>query len=145
MDRFSIEENGYNKEEVNNFVKDVIKETEIIIERVKNQSEEIIKLKQELEHYKNLEKSLNESITKNQEINNSIRELAREESEMILENAKHNASRIVNEALLKAEKIETNATNLEKNMKIFKRKLKIIMEQQQAVVDEIEILELDPE
>lgn len=145
MDRFTIEENGYNKEEVNNFVKEVIKETEIIIERVKNQSDEIMKLRQELEHYKNLEKTLNESITKNQEINNSIRELAREESEMILENAKHNASRIVNEALLKAEKIETNAENLEKNMKIFKRKLKVIMEQQQAVVDEIEILELDPE
>ena len=29
-------------------------------------------------------------------------------------------------------------------MKIFKRKLKVIMEQQMAVVDEIELLELDP-
>ena len=68
----------------------------------------------------------------------------KEEREMIVRDAKNNASRIVNEALLKAEKIENNAETLEKNMKIFKRKLKVIMEQQMAVVDEIELLELDP-
>ena len=62
---------------------------------------------------------------------------------MIIDNAKHNASRIVNEALIKAEKIENNSYTLQRNMKIFKRKLKILMEQQQAVVDEIEILELE--
>ena len=63
---------------------------------------------------------------------------------MIITDAKHNASRIVNEALLKAEKIENKSEILEKNVKIFKRKLKIIMEQQMAVVDEIEVLELEP-
>ena len=63
---------------------------------------------------------------------------------MIITDAKHNASRIVNEALLKAEKIQTNADTLEQNMKIFKRKLKLIIEQQLAVVEEIEVLELDP-
>ena len=69
--------------------------------------------------------------------------MAREQSNMIIDNAKHNASRIVNEALIKAEKIENNSYTLQRNMKIFKRKLKILMEQQQAVVDEIEILELE--
>ena len=63
---------------------------------------------------------------------------------MVISDAKSNASRIVNESLLKAERIENRAELLEKNMKIFKRKLKIIMEQQMAVVEEIEVLELDP-
>ena len=75
---------------------------------------------------------------------NNIRRMASDESESIVTDAKHNASRIVNEALLKAERIENNAELLEKNMKIFKRKLKVIMEQQMAVVEEIEVLELDP-
>ena len=48
-----------------------------------------------------------------------------------------------NEALLKAEKIENNRETLERNMKIFKRKLKLIIEQQMAVVEEIEVLELE--
>lgn len=144
MEKFSYEANGYNRSEVNQFISDVIKETEGIITRVKTQNREIEDLKKELEHYKNLEDTLKSAIMKAEETGDNIKRMAREESEIIVTDAKHNASRIVNEALLKAEKIENNAEILEKNMKIFKRKLKIIMEQQMAVVEEIEVLELEP-
>lgn len=144
MEKFSYEANGYNRSEVNQFVSDVIKETEGIITRVKTQNNEIESLKKELEHYKNLEDTLKSAIMKAEETGDNIKRMAREESELIVTDAKHNASRIVNEALLKAEKIENNAEILEKNMKIFKRKLKLIMEQQMAVVEEIEVLELEP-
>ena len=40
-------------------------------------------------------------------------------------------------------RIEQQADVLERNIKIFKRKLKIIVEQQLAVVEEIEVLDLD--
>lgn len=143
MEKFSYETNGYNRSEVNQFVSDVISETEGIITRVKSQRDEIEKLKKELEHYKELESTLNKTIIKAEETSDNIKKMAREESNMIIDNAKHNASRIVNEALIKAEKIENNSYTLQRNMKIFKRKLKILMEQQQAVVDEIEILELE--
>ena len=143
MEKFSYETNGYNRSEVNQFVSDVISETEGIITRVKSQRDEIEKLKKELEHYKDLESTLNKAIIKAEETSDNIKKMAREESNMIIDNAKHNASRIVNEALIKAEKIENNSYTVQRNMKIFKRKLKILMEQQQAVVDEIEILELE--
>lgn len=143
MEKFSYETNGYNRSEVNQFVSDVISETEGIITRVKSQRDEIEKLKKELEHYKELESTLNKAIIKAEETSDNIKKMAREESNMIIDNAKHNASRIVNEALIKAEKIENNSYTLQRNMKIFKRKFKILMEQQQAVVDEIEILELE--
>ena len=144
MEKFSYEANGYNRKEVNQFVSDVITQTEGIITRCKKQNAELEKLKAELEHYKNLEDTLKVAIMKAEETGDNIKRMALEESQMIVTDAKHNASRIVNEVLLKAEKIENNAAILEKNMKIFKRKLKVIMEQQMAVVDEIEVLELDP-
>ena len=144
MEKFSYEANGYNRSEVNQFISDVITQTEGIVTRCKQQHREIEKLKAELEHYKMLEDTLKVAIIKAEETGDNIKRMAREESEMIVTDAKHNASRIVNEALLKAEKIENNAEILEKNMKIFKRKLKLIMEQQMAVVEEIEVLELDP-
>ena len=144
MEKFSYEANGYNRREVNQFIGDVITQTEGIITRCRAQSAEIEKLKAELKHYSNLENTLKTAIIKAEETGDNIKRMAREESEMIITDAKHNASRIVNEALLKAEKIENNAEILEKNMKIFKRKLKVIMEQQMAVVEEIEVLELDP-
>ena len=144
MEKFSYEAYGYNRSEVNQFISDVITQTEGIITRCKAQNKEIEKLKAELEHYKMLEDTLKVAIIKAEETGDNIKRMAREESELIVTDAKHNASRIVNEALLKAEKIENNAEILEKNMKIFKRKLKLIMEQQMAVVEEIEVLELDP-
>ena len=144
MEKFSYEANGYNRSEVNQFIGDVITQTEGIVTRCKQQHKEIEKLKAELEHYKMLEDTLKVAIIKAEETGDNIKRMAREESELIVTDAKHNASRIVNEALLKAEKIENNADILEKNMKIFKRKLKLIMEQQMAVVEEIEVLELDP-
>jgi cell division initiation protein len=144
MEKFSYEANGYNRSEVNQFINDVITQTEGIITRCKQQNKDIEKLKAELEHYKMLENTLKTAIIKAEETGDNIKRMAREESELIVTDAKHNASRIVNEALLKAERIENNAEILEKNMKIFKRKLKLIMEQQMAVVEEIEVLELDP-
>ena len=60
----------------------------------------------------------------------------------LIEEARKNASRIVNDALLRAEKIEIKADTLERNMRIFKKKLKLVVEQQLTVIDEIEDLDL---
>ncbi len=144
MERFSYETNGYSRNEVNQFINDVITQTEGIVTKCKEQRREIESLKAELEHYKRLENTLKNSILKAEETSDNIKRMARDEAKMVINDAKSNASRIVNESLLKAERIENRAELLEKNMKIFKRKLKIIMEQQMAVVEEIEVLELDP-
>ncbi len=143
MEKFNYEENGYNKKEVNQFVGEVIRETEAIITRVKKQNKEIEDLKKELEKYKAMEESLKNSLLKAEETSDNIKKMARDEREIIINDAKSNASRIVNEALIRAEKIENNTDMLERNMRIFKRKLKSIVEQQLAVVEEIEILELE--
>lgn len=144
LERFSYESNGYSRNEVNQFINDVITQTEGIVTKCKEQRREIDSLKAELEHYKRLESTLKNSILKAEETSDNIKRMARDEAKMVISDAKSNASRIVNESLLKAERIENRAELLEKNMKIFKRKLKIIMEQQMAVVEEIEVLELDP-
>ncbi len=143
MEKFSYETNGYNRREVNNFVDEVITQTEGIVEKCKEQRNEIEKLKEELKHYRDLESSLKDAIIRAEEAGDNIKRMAREESSMIITDAKNNASRIVNEALLRAEKIEIKTETLENNMKIFKRKLKLIMEQQMAVVEEIEVLDLE--
>ena len=143
MEKFSYEANGYNRNEVNQFVSDVIRETEGIITRVRKQNTEIEELKKELQHYKEQEANLKDALLKAEETSDNIKKMAREEREMIVTDAKHNASRIVNEALLKAERIELQADTLERNMRIFKKKLRSIMDQQMAVVEEIELLELE--
>ena len=142
MEKFSLEPNGYNKEEVNQFVGDVIKQTENIVKKCKAQQAEIDKLKNQLEHYKDAETNLKKTIIQAEKASDRLKEMAKEEAIMIVNDAKNNASRIVNEALLKADKIETKRDILEKNLQVFKRKLKLVVEQQMAVVEEIDTLEI---
>ena len=143
MDKFHYEAKGYNRSEVNAFIERVIRETEGIINKCQEQKDEIKDLKDKLESYKLLEDSINKSIVNAEKTSDNIKRLAREEANVIVSDAKNNASRIVNDALIRSERIEQQADVLERNIKIFKRKLKIIVEQQLAVVEEIEVLDLD--
>ena len=135
MDKFHYEANGYNRSEVNAFIERVIRETEGIINKCQEQKDEIKDLKDKLESYKILEDSINKSIVNAEKTSDNIKHLAREEANVIVSDAKNNASRIVNDALIRSERIEQQADVLERNIKIFKRKLKIIVEQQLAVVE----------
>ena len=143
MDKFHYEANGYNRSEVNAFIERVIRENEGIINKCQEQKDEIKDLKDKLESYKILEDSINKSIVNAEKTSDNIKRLAREEANVIVSDAKNNASRIVNDAIIRSERIEQQADVLERNIKIFKRKLKIIVEQQLAVVEEIEVLDLD--
>ena len=143
MDKFNIEQYGYSKSEVNKFIDDVITQTEEIINRVKKQSNEIKTLKEELNSYRKQEEIIKNSVYKAEEAGNNIKKQAIDEGKIIIDNAKRNASRIVNDALIRSEKIEMKADMLERNARIFKKKLKLIIEQQLSVVDEIEELKLD--
>ena len=142
VEKFSQEADGYNKEQVNKFVEDVIIQTEAVINRVRTQQDEIKSLKKELEHYKKIEETLKSALLNAEKASNDIKQNAIEESKIIVTDAKRNASHIINDALLRAEKIEIKADTLERNIITFKRKLKLIVEQQLAVVEEIEELDL---
>lgn len=143
MNKFNIEENGYSKAEVNKFINDVITQTEGIVTRVKKQAKQISELNSELEKYKKMEDTMKNSMYKAELASNDIKKQAMEEAKIIVDDAKRNASRIVNDALIRSEKIEIKADTLERNIRIFKKKLKLIVEQQLSVVDEIEELKID--
>ena len=142
MERFRTELNGYSKEEVNKFVNTVIREIESNLERIKNQENDIASLKAELLRYHELENRINSAFEQAKTTNDEMRKIAEKEADMIISEARHNASRIVNDALLRAEKTELKKDTLERNMRIYKKKLRSIVEQQMGLVDEIEILEL---
>ena len=90
MEKFSYEANGYNRNEVNRFVSDVIRETEGIITRVRKQNTEIEELKKELQHYREIEANLKNAIVQAKADNESdnIKKMAREERDMIVRDAK---------------------------------------------------------
>ena len=146
---------NYTPEQIDSFLNQVINQVESMIENNKLKNEEIAikdkkiqelesvikKVQDKLEHYERLEGTLNRAIMMAQKTSDQIKSSAHRESEIILNDAKNNASRIVNESLLKAEKTEMEAEMLKRNVNIFKRKLRNIIETQLEMVDDIEKVE----
>lgn len=143
MKKFSKEFNGYNKVEVNAFLTDVITETEKILTKLERQQNEITALKKQIIHYQDIERSLNLALSNAEQVGENIRRVANSDARLIIDDAKRNANRIVNDALIRSERIEQKTQQAERNLRVFKRKLKSIVEQQLEVVEEIEVLEVE--
>lgn len=142
MEKFTTSKDGYNKNEVNKFVNDVIIEVESMISKLKEKDRKIEELTKTIEKYNNIELTLNKTILMAENSSNEMKKLAKEEAENLINEAKKNASRIVNEALLEAEKTQIESIRLKKNIVIFKKKLKIILENQIDMVNEIDNIDL---
>ena len=143
MDKFTITEKGYSVSEVNEFIDKVITQTESMLEKMKKQQRDVIYLQKQIESYKKMENELKSALVRAEHSKEDIEKRALEQKNTIIDDAKKNASRIVNDALLRAEKIELKTETLERNMKIFKKKLRLVVEQQLAVIDEIEELKIE--
>ena len=134
MKKFSTSLFGFNKPEVRDFVKEYTLEYENMLNKLKNQDLEIEKLKTSLTKYQNLEETLNKTILIAEDTSSQIKRLAREEGKNIVDEAKKNGSRIINDALIKANEIERDVEELQRRVVNFKRKF------QQAIETEIEVI-----
>ena len=137
MRKFNTSISGYNKIEVNNFVNEVTQEYESMLNKLKQQEQEIENLKKELVKYQNMEQTLNRALVVAEDASNQIKRVARDEAKGVIEDAKRNASRIVNDALLKADKIEQDAETLKRRVVIFKRRLRSVVDEQIEFIDSI--------
>ena len=137
MEKFSYEKNGYKRSDVNQFISEVIEKTEKLISTVKKQKVEIETLKNELDHYKNKDKTLNNLIITATEANNALKKFIEEEKEEIIISAKNNASKIVNEALLEAKKQEKIKQELQEEIRNLKIKIQRIIEDQENLINNI--------
>lgn len=138
MRKFKTNVNGYDKIEVNNFVSEVTREYETMLNKLKNRDKEVKALREQLQHYKDLEVALNKAVLIAEDSSNQIKKVAREEAKMIVAEAKKNASHIINDALIKAEKTEVQADQLRRSLKIYKARIKHAVEEQLTIVDDVD-------
>jgi cell division initiation protein len=150
MERFDRTIQGYDPKEVNEFLDKVIVEVESMIAASKEKDKKITNLElanQKLQDQINILKSNNNpnmdsTLYIAQKASDEIKESACLEKEMIVSNAKKDADRIVNEALLRAEKTNDEADMLRRNIKVFKHRLKSIVEAQLEVIEDIDHIDL---
>lgn len=145
MENFKTVFRGYDKVEVKKFIDNMIKEYETLLKLKEAQETELENVNKELNNYRNLESTLNRALLTAEESSNQIKKLAYQESQLILGDAKKNANRILNDALIKAERTEADTQRLRRNMIIYKNKLKSIIETQLQIIDEIDKIDIKDE
>lgn len=151
MEKFNRTLRGYDPEEVNNFLDKVISQVEVMVNEIKEKDTRISELesfeienrnlKEKLEQYERMEATVNKAIVMAQKTGDQMKLSAQKESDAIIENAKNNANRIINDALIRAEKTENEAALLKRNLVIFKKRIKDIVEAQLEVVNEMDEIE----
>ena len=138
MKKFSTNFRGYAKNEVNDFVGNVAIQYESMLNKLKQRDKEIDELTKKLNHYKNMENTFNKAIVMAEDTSSQIKRLARQKANSMLNEAKNNASRIINNALLRSEKIERESQNLKHRVNLMKKRLRQTLEEEISMIDDID-------
>lgn len=126
---------GYDEDEVNEFLDQVIKDYEMIIREKRELENRVKELEEKLKHFSSIEETLNKSIVVAQEAAEEVRGSAQKEAKLIIREAEKNADRIVNEALSKARKIALEIEDLKKQSKVFRNRFKLLIEAQLDMIN----------
>jgi cell division initiation protein len=121
---------GYDEDEVNEFLDQVIKDYEGVIKEKKDLEEQVAKLNEKLQHFTAIEETLNKSIVIAQETGEELKRNANKEARLIIKEAEKNADRIIDESLLKSRKVEFDIEELKKQAAVYRTRFKMLIEAQ---------------
>ncbi|WP_027726119.1 DivIVA domain-containing protein [Tuberibacillus calidus] len=121
---------GYDEDEVNDFLDQIIKDYEAVIREKKQLEENVRKLEERLSHFSSIEETLNKSILVAQETAEEVKQNATKEARLIIKEAEKNADRIINEALAKSRKITLEIEELKKEAKVYRTRFRMLIEAQ---------------
>ncbi|MDX8288280.1 DivIVA domain-containing protein [Metabacillus indicus] len=121
---------GYDEDEVNEFLDQVIKDYELAIREKKELENKVTELNERIGHFSNIEETLNKSILVAQEAAEEVRRHAQKEAKLMVKEAEKNADRIINESLSKSRKIAVEIEELKKQSKVFRTRFQMLIEAQ---------------
>lgn len=121
---------GYDEDQVNEFLDQVIKDYEALIRENKDYQNQTIALQERLDHFMNIEDSLSKTIIVAQEAADEVRNNAKKEAQLILKEAEKNADRIINESLTRSRKVALEIEELKKQASIYRTRFRTLLEAQ---------------
>ncbi len=142
---FSTKLRGYNIDEVNDFLDQIIKDYQIVLQENKDLSSKLDESKDKLSYFNDLKDSLNQSILVAQEAADKVKTNSKKEAEItnreaqkkaddILNAADEKANNILEEASKRAKKLAIETDDLRKNTRVFRQRLQVMLESQLEVI-----------
>ncbi|MGG1311760.1 MULTISPECIES: DivIVA domain-containing protein [Cohnella] len=121
---------GYDEDEVNEFLDQIIKDYEALIRENKELQNQVAALQEKLSHFANIEETLSKTIIVAQEAADELKNNSKKEAQLIIKEAEKNADRIINESLAKSRKIAMEVEELKKQASIYRARFRALVETQ---------------
>lgn len=121
---------GYDEDEVNEFLDQVIKDYEVLIRENKELQNQLNTIQERLDHFSNIEETLSRTIIVAQEAADEVKTNAKKEAQLIIKEAEKNADRIINDSLVKTRKIAVEMEELKKQASIYRTRFRTLIEAQ---------------
>ncbi|EXX91707.1 septum formation initiator [Paenibacillus darwinianus] len=121
---------GYDEDEVNEFLDQIIKDYEALIRENKELQNQALNLQEKLNHFSNIEETLSKTIIVAQEAADEVKNNSKKEAQLIIKEAEKNADRIINEALSKSRKVAMEVEELKKQASIYRMRFRSLVEAQ---------------
>ncbi|WP_028561602.1 DivIVA domain-containing protein [Paenibacillus pinihumi] len=121
---------GYDEDEVNEFLDQVIKDYESIIRENKELQNQVLALQEKLNHFANIEETLSKTIIVAQEAADEVKNNSKKEAQLTIKEAEKNADRIINDSLAKSRKVALEVEELKKQASIYRARFRTLVEAQ---------------
>ncbi|KRL61432.1 DivIVA domain-containing protein [Latilactobacillus fuchuensis] len=142
---FNNKMRGYNPDQVNDFLDQVIKDYETVLKENDALKADLKSSDEKVTYFNELKDALNQSIIVAQEAADKVKENAKRESEIIqteseknaksmLDDATEKSNHIIEDATERAKRIAIETDDLKKQTRIFKQRLQVMLESQLEVV-----------
>ena len=140
--------NGYNVEEVDAFLDEVLEDYEKNYKEVATMNSKVEELNNNLNHYKNIETTLQNTLVMAQTTAEEVKNVAKQQADQIIEEAKRQADEIVKNSKTSARKAlddldmqisvkEKAFDDLKKQFDIYKAKMESLLMSQAELLKEI--------
>lgn len=129
--------NGYSVDEVDDFLDDLTVEYEKLFKENAEYKSEVVKLKEDMEHYKAIESTLQSTLVMAQTTAEEVKEVARQQAEQIINEAKLNAEKevdsLTNLITLKQKELE----DIQREFDVYKAKMESLLISQLELLKEV--------
>lgn len=126
---------GYDVHEVDAFLEMVAKEMEGLLRENSVMTERLRDLDEKVDDYRNMEKTLQGTLTSAQKTADDLRKNAEKEAELIIRNTKIKATHLVEEARAKVADLHAEVAALEEQKGVFIARFKSMIEIQQRLLE----------
>ncbi|MEE9288546.1 MAG: DivIVA domain-containing protein [Bacteroidota bacterium] len=134
---------GYDPVEVETFLEMVSKEMQFFLNHNKELKEQVLGLETQLRDYKNIEKTLQQTLLQAQETTGRSIENSRKEAQLILQEAEIKASQILDKARMDLAKVKEDVSSLKAKKESLVTRLKVLLSSELELMRALEIEEED--